>query len=68
MLQVVHANVKPDDRHPLQAAGSSAKLLATLQLRDGPFGPAPAMKQNQDELAIMELSLVSSEPLAHLRR
>jgi hypothetical protein len=58
ITQIVDAYVKLDDRRPLEELRVHRRnLVATLQSLEGPFDPASAIKQNQDELVIIEAGI-----------
>ena len=58
MTQIVDANVKLKDRRALEELQvHRQKLIKGLQSFDGPFDPASTLKQNKDELAIIEAGI-----------
>jgi len=58
MTQIVEAYVKLKDRPALeQLQAHRRKMIETLQALSGPFDAANPVRQNQDELAIIEAGL-----------
>jgi len=58
MTQIVDGYVKLKDRRPLEELHDHRhKLVSKLRSLEGAFDPASAIKQNQNELAIIEAGL-----------
>jgi hypothetical protein len=58
MNQIFDAYVKLNDRRPLEELHDHRRrLVARLRSLEGPLDPASAIKQNQDELTIIEAGL-----------
>jgi len=58
MTQIVDAYLKLNNRRSLEELHDHRrKLVAALRSLDGPFDPAVAIRQNQDELAIIEAAI-----------